>query len=277
VGYGQVVGSVCVATYYCCLMAITLFYLVHSFTGDLPWGTCQDEWTEELNAINKRCVDATAKGDDNTNDTRETISSSELFFTKEVLKEITDLSDGIGMPEWRLTLCLLVSWVITFLVSVRGVQSSGKASYFLALFPYVIMITLLIRAATLEGAAEGMYYFIKTDWAKLAEPDVWYAAVTQCFFSLNVGFGSIIMFSSYNAFDHNINRDALIVTTLDTFTSLLSGVTIFGILGNLAHNLGVTPDKVINSGGTGLAFISYPDAIAKMEAVPWVSPHSRKS
>jgi solute carrier family 6 amino acid transporter-like protein 5/7/9/14 len=93
-------------------------------------------------------------------------------FRKEVLKEITDLSDGIGMPEWRLTLCLLVSWVITFLVSVRGVQSSGKASYFLALFPYVIMITLLIRAATLEGAAEGMYYFIKTDWAKLAEPDV---------------------------------------------------------------------------------------------------------
>lgn len=60
------------------------------------------------------------------------------------------------------------------------------------------------------------------------------------------------------------------MTTLDTFTSLLSGVTIFGILGNLAHNLGVTPDEVINSGGTALAFISYPDAIAKMQAVPWV-------
>lgn len=66
-------------------------------------------------------------------------------------------------------------------------------------------------------------------------------------------------------------RDALIVTTLDTFTSLLSGTTIFGILGNLAYNLNVTPDQVINSGGTGLAFISYPDAIAKMDAVPWVS------
>ena len=99
---------------------------------------------------------------------------------------------------------------------------------------------------------------------------MWYAAVTQCFFSLNVGFGSIIMFSSYNDFEHNINRDALIVTTLDTFTSLLSGVTIFGILGNSAHNLGVTPDEVISSGGAGLAFISYPDAIAKMDAVPWL-------
>lgn len=58
------------------------------------------------------------------------------------------------------------------MVSIRGVKSSGKASYFLALFPYVIMITLLIRAATLEGAADGMYYFIETDWNKLKDASV---------------------------------------------------------------------------------------------------------
>lgn len=51
-------------------------------------------------------------------------------------------------------------------------KSSGKASYFLALFPYVIMITLLIRAATLDGAGNGMYYFIETDWAKLKDASV---------------------------------------------------------------------------------------------------------
>lgn len=100
---------------------------------------------------------------------------------------------------------------------------------------------------------------------------MWYAAVTQCFFSLNVGFGSIIMYSSYNGFTHNINRDAMVVTTLDTFTSLLAGTTIFGILGNLANELGVEVDQVIGSGGTGLAFVSYPEAIAKFDAVPWVS------
>lgn len=55
----------------------------------------------------------------------------------------------------------------------------------------------------------------------------------------------------------------MIITTLDTFTSLLSGVTIFGILGNLAHMLNVEVVDVVGSGGTGLAFISYPDAIAK--------------
>lgn len=65
--------------------------------------------------------------------------------------------------------------------------------------------------------------------------------------------------------------DALVVTTLDTFTSLLAGTTIFGILGNLAHELQVPVSDVINSGGTGLAFISYPEAIAKFDQVPWVS------
>nr|AEE62074.1 unknown [Dendroctonus ponderosae] len=269
IGFGQLIGSVCVATYYCCLMAITLFYLAHSFTfSELPWTQCKDSWKEYLTEIAGYCVPST--GDYTIEPNRSSITSSELWFRIEVLRQTDDISNGIGSPDWRLTLCLLASWVVTFLVSVRGVKSSGKASYFLALFPYVIMITLLIRAATLEGAGNGMFYFIDTDFDKLKEASVWYAAVTQCFFSLNVGFGSIIMYSSYNPFKHNINRDALIVTTLDTFTSLLSGTTIFGILGNLAYNLDTDMADVISGGGTGLAFISYPEAIARFNNVPWL-------
>jgi len=60
------------------------------------------------------------------------------------------------------------------------------------------------------------------------------------------------------------------VTFMDTLTSLLAGITIFAILGNLAEELNVPISEVINSGGTGLAFISYPDAIAKFETVPWL-------
>lgn len=78
------------------------------------------------------------------------------------------------------------------------------------------------------------------------------------------------MYSSYNSFTQNINRDAMVVTTLDTFTSLLAGTTIFGILGNLAYEMDDDVENVIGGGGTGLAFISYPDAIAKFDAVPWV-------
>lgn len=63
----------------------------------------------------------------------------------------------------------------------------------------------------------------------------------------------------------------MIVTSLDTFTSLLGGFTIFGILGNLAHNLGEKDiSNVVKAGGSGLAFISYPEAIAKFTFLPQV-------
>lgn len=100
---------------------------------------------------------------------------------------------------------------------------------------------------------------------------VWFAAITQCFFSLAVCFGNLIMYSSFNRFDHNVYRDATIVTTLDTFTSMLAGCTIFGILGHLAHESGTTDIGKVVQGGAGLAFISYPDAIARFKFVPQVS------
>lgn len=74
----------------------------------------------------------------------------------------------------------------------------------------------------------------------------------------------IFFFSSF------CSRDVLVVTTLDTFTSLIAGFTIFGILGNLAHELGTEDISNVVRGGTGLAFVSYPDAIAKFNVLPQV-------
>lgn len=166
------------------------------------------------------------------------------------------------------------------------------------------MIILLVRALTLPGAFDGIIYFIKPQWKEIIKPKVWYAAVTQCFFSLAICFGNITMYSSFNRFNQNIyrfvnvileekkflskqfsfslsvilslnykifnyKRDATIITTLDTATSLLAGCIIFGILGNLSHETGVDIKNVVQ-GGTGLAFITYPDALAKFQTYPQV-------
>ena len=98
---------------------------------------------------------------------------------------------------------------------------------------------------------------------------MWYAAVTQAFFSLSVGFGALITYSSYNEFKHNVYRDALIISFTDTFTSLLAGFTIFSVLGNLAFELEKDVKDVIQS-GAGLAFISYPMAIGKFSFMPQI-------
>ncbi|XP_073829598.1 sodium-dependent nutrient amino acid transporter 1-like [Musca autumnalis] len=264
VGIGQAYAGVMVLTYYSSLLALTLYYFVASFYNPLPWSYCREEW-------GSNCVDSYSKASNGNNFTAlsdRLTSSSEMYFIKQVIQEYDDISEGIGLPSWRLTLALFVAWLTTFLVIVRGVKTAGKAAYFLAIFPYVILITLLIRAVTLDGALDGIIFFLKPNWGELLNLKVWKEAVVQCFFSLAVGLGPIVMFSSYNKFNHNSHRDAIIVTSLDTVTSLIAGITIFGILGNLAHNLNISNiDEVVRS-GTGLAFISYPDAIAKFNGVP---------
>ncbi|XP_075156660.1 sodium-dependent nutrient amino acid transporter 1-like isoform X2 [Haematobia irritans] len=263
VGYGQGFGTICIITYYSSLIALTLYYMIVSCQSVLPWTYCRDEW--------ENCVDSLPKEEGMQSPNNSTIrltSSSELYFTEIVTKEKLQIADGLGTPNLYLTLTLLASWIVIFLVISKGVKSSGKAAYFLAIFPYVVLAALLVRAVTLDGAVDGILFFLKPDWGQLVNLKVWKEAVVQCFFSLAVGNGPIIMFSSYNRFDHPIYRDCMIVTTLDTVTSLLAGITIFGILGNLAHNLNITDIKEVVQSGTALAFISYPDAIAKFQAVP---------
>lgn len=58
------------------------------------------------------------------------------------------------------------------LTLIRGVKSSGKAAYFLAIFPYVIMIVLLIRSVTLPGARNGILFFLTPQWDVLLKPQV---------------------------------------------------------------------------------------------------------
>uniref|UniRef100_A0A182W2B8 Transporter n=1 Tax=Anopheles minimus TaxID=112268 RepID=A0A182W2B8_9DIPT len=268
VGYGQLFSVTSLITYYSSLMALIARYMIDSFMNPLPWAKCREEWLPN-------CIDSAAKAmpaqltSNNASVTGPPIaSSSELYFTKVVLKELDGIDDGIGLPDLRLTLFLVLSWSLVFLTLIKGVKSSGKASYFLALFPYVVMTVLLIRACTLPGAVDGIVYFLKPQWDKIYDPKVWYAAVTQCFFSLSICFGNIIMYSSYNKFRHNVYRDATIVTSIDTFTSLLAGCTIFGILGHLAHVTGKTDVGNVVKSDAGLAFISYPEAIAKFEVLP---------
>ena len=149
----------------------------------------------------------------------------------------------------------------------KGVSSSGKVAYFTAIFPYVVMLALLVRGLTLPGAVRGLLFFFTPQWEKLYSLQVWYAAVTQSFFSLSVGFGTLTTYSSYNKFRHNTNKDALIISFADTFTSLLAGTVIFSILGHLAHELELPVEQVVKS-GAGLAFVSYPEVLAKFDLVP---------
>lgn len=170
---------------------------------------------------------------------------------KEVLHAKDDISDGIGMPNLNLVAFLFISWTIVFIILIKGIKSSGKASYVTGIAPFIFLLVFLIRTLTLPGAFNGIAYFFTPKWEDILKPSVWYEACTQVFFTLNVFFVNVIMYASYNKFDHNIHRDSNIVTTLDTFTSLLVGSITFGIVGHLAHELNVEDISKVYQGGPG--------------------------
>ena len=55
------------------------------------------------------------------------------------------------------------------LVPVQGIKSSGKVVYFTATFPYLVLVVLLIRALTLEGAIMGIKFYLIPEWSRLKD------------------------------------------------------------------------------------------------------------
>lgn len=56
---------------------------------------------------------------------------------------------------------------------VKGsITASLQVVYFTALFPYAVLIVLLAHGVTLPGAFDGIVYYLKPDWSKLAEAQV---------------------------------------------------------------------------------------------------------
>ena len=132
-------------------------------------------------------------------------SPSKEFWENYVL-QITDNMGDSGSLRVELLVALIVAWILVYFCLWKGIKSSGKVVYFTATFPYVVLIILLIRGVTLPGASKGIEFYLKPDFKKLADAKVWAAAATQIFYSLGIGFGSLITMGSFNQFHNNCFR-----------------------------------------------------------------------
>ncbi|CAH1268019.1 SLC6A5 [Branchiostoma lanceolatum] len=293
VGFAMVMISFLVCIYYNVIISYILHYLFASFTSVLPWITCTNDYNTDdcveggqvkmafemykCNNIggdyfNGTCFNATMNATAammnetllNTNFTR--VSPTEEYWKHFVL-QISDGIDDMGGISWSLTLCNLLGWIVVFFSLVKGVKSSGKVVYFTATFPYIVLFILLIRGLTLDGAMDGVWFYIKPDWSRLAHPKVWMDAAVQIFYSLGAAWGSLITMSSYNRFNNNCYRDALIISVSNCATSVFAGFVIFSVIGFMAHEIGVPVGDVIDQ-GPGLAFVAYPEAVSLLPISP---------
>jgi len=165
--------------------------------------------------------------------------------------------------RWDLTLTLVLAWTIVFLCLIKGIKSSGKVVYVTATLPYILLTVLLIQGATMDGSLEGVIFYIKPDFKKLANLSVWAEACGQIFFSLGAAWGGLLTMASYNRFNTNIYRFSVVVPLINCGTSLYAGFVIFSVLGYMAKQAGVRVEDIVDS-GPGLIFVAYPYAISNL-------------
>ncbi|KAM3662942.1 sodium- and chloride-dependent neutral and basic amino acid transporter B(0+) isoform 2-T2 [Ammospiza maritima maritima] len=282
VGITMVILTAFVTIYYNVIIAYALFYFFASFQKVLPWSDCLS-WSDELCSKTQKVNDCNTTYNGNiirANYTFVTANNltciegtitykpvqfpTEQYWNKVALQRSSGL-DETGRVVWYLALCLLLAWIIVAGALYKGIKSSGKVVYFTALFPYVILFVLLVRGATLEGALDGVQFYIgrESNITKLMEAEVWKAAATQIFFSLSTGWGGLVALSSYNKFYNNCYADAIIVCVVNCATSVFAGFAIFSILGHMAFVSQRPVAEVVDS-GFDLAFVAYPEALTQL-------------
>ncbi|KYN18288.1 Sodium- and chloride-dependent GABA transporter 1 [Trachymyrmex cornetzi] len=274
IGYATCVLSCWTNVYYIIILAWALFYFLVSLRADVPWRTCDNSWNTRYCITPDERLNVSCWQDDywpNNVICATSLGNLSHGLLKDPVKEFWErrtlmISSGIedvGSIRWELAGTLAVVWIMCYFCIWKGVKWTGKVVYFTALFPYALLVVLLVRGLTLPGASEGLKYYATPNLSKLGDPEVWIDAVTQIFFTYALGLGALVALGSYNKFNNNVYKDALIVCGVNTCTSLLSGVVIFSVVGFMAHEQ-QKPVADVAASGPGLAFLVYPSAVLQL-------------
>jgi solute carrier family 6 amino acid transporter-like protein 5/7/9/14 len=178
--------------------------------------------------------------------------------------------ENSGELIWQLALALFVAWVLVFFCVFKGIKSSGKVVYFTSLFPYVVLLILGIKGWTLEGSGKGIMFYLKPDFTKIYDVNVWFDAAVQIFFTMSTSYGGLITLASYNKFNQNTLRDTFVITISNALTAIFAGFVVFSYIGYLAHLTQQEVSDVVSS-GSGLSFIIFPFAVTQLAGAPFWS------
>ncbi|USK59332.1 sodium-dependent transporter [Peribacillus asahii] len=160
-----------------------------------------------------------------------------------------DLFNTIISNPYETVIAQLIFMLITILVVQGGIQQGiEKASKYMMPALFILFLVLLVRSLTLDGAMEGVKFFLKPDTSVLSEQTV-LLALGQAFFTLSIGISVMVTYASYLNKNEDLTKSALSVVGLNIFIALLAGLVIFPAV----FALGFDP-----ASGPGLVFVVLP-------------------
>ena len=151
--------------------------------------------------------------------------------------------DGI----WRPVIWFVVMMFFTGYIVISGVKN-GIEKYAKILMPVllVLLLVLVVRSVTLEGAREGLVFLFKPDFSTIKDAPlkIIIEALGQAFFSLSIGMGTLITYGSYIQKKENLANTAVSVAFADTFIAVVAGMAIFPAVFAFGINPGEGPELV---------------------------------
>ena len=156
----------------------------------------------------------------------------------------------------------LLCYVLNFTVVYRGL-SKGLETLAKTLVPIMLFFSILVlfRVLTLDGISQGLGFMWNPDWKSLLKGEVWVAAAGQIFFSLSVGFGIVLIFTSYLTEKDDVTLSGITAASLNEMVEVVFGGMITIPVGFLFLGL-----SVASFGVFGMGFIALPSVFTLMPA-----------
>ncbi len=150
--------------------------------------------------------------------------------------------------------------VLGFLILSFGLQKGvERFTKYMMIALLGLMILLAVHSFTLDGAKEGLSFYLKPDLSKI-NGNVIVGAMNQSFFTLSLGIGSMAIFGSYIGKERSLMGESLNILILDTFVAVTAGLIIFPA----CFTFDVEPGA-----GPGLLFVAMAKVFNNMSGGRW--------
>ena len=164
------------------------------------------------------------------------------------------LSDPYQSVIW-----MIMATIIGFAVCILGLENGvEKITKIMMSTLFIIMIALAIRSIMLDGASEGLKFYLMPNLSLIKERgilNVVFEAMAQAFFTLSIGMGGMTIFGSYTKKDRSLTGEVINITVLDTLVALISGLIIFPACSTFGVNV---------ASGPKLVFVTLPNIFNRM-------------
>ena len=152
-------------------------------------------------------------------------------FVNKTPQQIENIFGNMLADPKTLIFWMLVATTLGFLVCSLGLQNGvEKITTAMMSCLFVVILILIVRSVTLDGASAGLKFYLIPDFAAVKKQGVMTvvsAAMGQAFFTLSLGIGAIAIFGSYIDKSRRLTGEAISVAILDTLVALMAGLVIF--------------------------------------------------